>query len=141
MTRQRTDGDPGAIESGTGKLRILCAEDDEHVATMLRYALERSGHVVEQVGDGSDALTRINADPNRFALLVTDHEMPSVSGLQLVEEVRRTAFAGRIVIHSSELRAPDAAAYLALSVDHIFTKPARLEEFITVVNRLVGVAP
>src|SRR4051812_17608607 len=89
--------------------RVLFAEDDAHVAAVMKLALERCGHRVEHVEDGKDAIERITAGREAFDLLLTDHEMPTVSGLRLVEQVRGTSFAGRIIVHSSELHMRDAA--------------------------------
>ncbi len=123
------------------KLRILCAEDDDHIALMLQCALEHAGHVVERAVDGQAALERITADTNSVDLLVTDHQMPRMSGRGLVEKLRGTAFAGKIIVHSSLLREFDAAAYRVLAVDYIFTKPVQLAELLGMLERMGGTAP
>lgn len=123
------------------KLRVLCAEDDDHVALMLQIALGRAGHVVERAVDGQAALERIAEDLNFFDLLVTDHRMPRLSGRGLVEKLRDTAFLGKIVVHSSQLRELDEAAYRGLAVDHIFTKPMPLAELLGIVERMGATVP
>ena len=120
---------------------MLCAEDDDQLAQMLQWALEHSGHVVERAVDGQAALDRIIADFDYFDLLVTDHQMPRLSGLGLVEKLREAGFAGKIIVHSSHLRELDANAYRALAVDHIFTKPVQLAELLVMVERIGGTAP
>jgi len=131
-----------SAELNGGKLlRVLCAEDDDHIAPMLQCALESAGHVVERAVDGQAALERIAADLDYFDVLVTDHQMPRLSGRGLVEKLRDTAFAGKIIVHSSSLREFDAAAYRALAVDHIFTKPVQLAELLRMVERIGGTAP
>jgi len=108
---------------------------------MLKYALEHDGHQVEHVADGKDAFARITSDLSFFDVLVTDHEMPVLSGRELVEKLRGTKFAGKIIVHSSELPMRDAAAYRALAVNHIFTKPISLSELLAVVQRLSAISP
>lgn len=141
MNSQRTGQASANGSARPAPLRVLCAEDDEHVALMLKYALEQDGHQVELVADGKEAFARITSDLGYFDMLVTDHEMPTLSGLELVEKLRGTKFAGKIIVHSSELRLRDAAAYRALAVNHIFTKPIQLSEFVTVVQRLGAISP
>jgi CheY-like chemotaxis protein len=121
-------------------LRVLCAEDDEPLAVMLKHALERAGHHVEHVPNGQEAFDRIRANVAFFDLLVTDHEMPSLGGLALVEKLRSLPFAGAIIVHSSPLREPDATAYRQLSVTHIISKPARLSEFLAIVREVRAIA-
>lgn len=141
MTSQEKETTHGAATKRARPLRVLCAEDDKHVAMMLRLALEHGGHHVEVVYDGNRALDCIASSPEAFDVLVTDNEMPELSGVHLVEKLRATNFAGKIVVHSSELHARDSAAYRALGVDFILTKPARLDLFLTVVEKAGGVAP
>lgn len=140
MTSRANELTRAAQASGARSLRVLCAEDDEHVATMLRFALERGGHHVELAKDGNEAFKRLADSSESFDVLVTDHDMPALSGLRLVEKLRAAHFAGKIIVHCSALRAQDAAAYRTLGVDHIFNKPVSLDKFLSVVQQLGTVA-
>ena len=60
-----------------------------------------------------------------FDVLITDHQMPKLTGLALVEKVRTTTFAGRIVVESGNLTPELEAAYWALGVDRIVRKVTR----------------
>jgi CheY-like chemotaxis protein len=120
------------MTSARGKriLRILCAEDHEQICELLRKVLSDAGHDVECVFDGLAAWERLSSDPLAFDVLITDHQMPHLSGLGLVQKLRQTAFAGRIFVESGYLTAETEAAYLALRVDRIVRKTTR-PEFIT----------
>ena len=61
--------------------RILIADDQPHVARILRLALERQGYQVRSVFNGLEALEQIRQDPPD--LLITDIEMPRMNGRQL----------------------------------------------------------
>jgi CheY-like chemotaxis protein len=123
-----------AVDTGH-RLRVLCADDDQHVGDMLRYALQRGGHHVELVDDGHSALQQI-AEGKPFDVVVTDHDMPRLTGLGLVERLRELKFTGKIIVHCSALRPKETAAFHALAVDHIFQKPVRLDDLLSVVQRL-----
>lgn len=135
-SRRRETSQSVADPHETKSLRILCAEDDDQVARLLKIALECSGHSVDCVADGQQALERIASDLDFFDLLVTDHDMPQLSGLDLVSKLRDTAFAGSIIVHSSQLREVDAAAYRRFAVDRIFAKPVQLSEFLEAVRQV-----
>lgn len=122
--------------SARKSLRVLCAEDDVHLAELLKRALERAGHLVECAADGQHALERLTAELKFFDVLITDHRMPRLSGLKLVERIRQTDFSGKIIVHSSHLPEFDATAYLAFAVDHIFTKPTQFMELLEAVQRM-----
>ncbi len=103
-------------------LRILCAEDNEHIAEILKKVLSDAGHEVECVLDGQAAWDRLSVDPSAFDLLITDHQMPRLSGLGLVKKTRATVFSGRIIVESGNLTPEIEKAYLALRVDRIVGK-------------------
>lgn len=136
MTRQEIARPNSPRATQTRTLRILCAEDDKYLAPMLKCALEQAGHFVECVEDGQKALQRITSDLKFFDVLVTDNQMPVLSGLGLVSKLRDTEFSGAIVVHSSHLSDSEAAAYRALAVDHILSKPVELPMLLGVAQEL-----
>jgi two-component system chemotaxis response regulator CheY len=103
-------------------LRILYAEDLGELRDVARLSLSRDGHGIECVEDGQVALHRVTADPS-FDLVITDHHMPNMTGLELVSALRGLGFPGKIVVFSSELSTGVAAEYNRLEVDRIIYKP------------------
>lgn len=116
-------------------LRVLCAEDDPSIREIMKMVLEKDGHQVELVGDVPRALQRIDGGAAHFDVVITDHEMPTGTGLEVVARLRKIGFAGRIVVHCSELKAVHAAAYRALAVEHFLVKPASLDKILAAVSR------
>lgn len=117
-------------------LRILCAEDDQPLAAMMKYCLQKEGQFVECVADGQTALNRLRQDLAFFDLLITDHNMPRLSGLQLVEELRKIDFQGWIIIHSSQLSLDEVRAYRQNGVEHLLLKPFQTSELPHLVRSL-----
>ncbi len=103
-------------------LRILYADDMRELRDVARISLSREGHGIECVEDGSLALARVIADP-AFDLVITDHHMPNMNGLELVTRLREQEFPGKIMVFSSELSAAVATDYTRLKVDRILYKP------------------
>ena len=103
--------------------RILYAEDVRELREVARMALTLDGHQVECEADGQLALNRITADPSAFDLILTDHHMPNMNGLELVQHLRELQYPGKIIVFSSELKPPVAEAYFALGVGHVLPKP------------------
>ena len=65
--------------------RILVVDDERDVATMLKFMLEKDGHVVEAAHDGRQALAALGVDPSDAAkpvpdLVILDVMMPEVDG-------------------------------------------------------------
>ena len=76
----------------TGPYRILLAEDDYEMRTLLAMALQKSGYEVIECSDGTEMLMRSAAFllPGEFAsdpldLIISDIRMPGVTGLEVLE--------------------------------------------------------
>jgi CheY-like chemotaxis protein len=113
----------GVSEQVNRTLHILYADDMRELRRLLEVALGRDGHQVETVPDGLAALGRIATATVAFDLVITDHHMPVMNGLELVGRLRQLPFAGKIIVFSSELSADVAEAYRRLRVDYILPKP------------------
>ena len=121
-------------------LRILYADDVRELRDVARIALSREGHLIECVADGKEALDRIVADPNAFDLLISDHHMPKMNGLELVARVRELPFHGKILIFSSELNPAVSDAYNELKVDRMLYKPVFPSELRQILAELFAPA-
>jgi DNA-binding response OmpR family regulator len=117
-------------------LNILLAEDERSVAFSISFAVKADGHSVEIVSDGEDALSELTRKPGWFDLLITDHSMPRMNGVELVKRLRDTAFRGKIVVLSAHLSAANVAAYAALGVDMMVPKPFDVHELRAAITRL-----
>ena len=69
--------------------RILIAEDEEPLRTLIQRALAEDGHVVVATADGAEALDAIERDKNGFDLLLADIKMPVMDGIALALAVAR----------------------------------------------------
>ena len=121
-------------------LSILLAEDERSVAFSISFALKADGHKIEIVSDGEEALSELTRKPGAFDLLITDHSMPRMNGVELVKRLRDTAFSGKIVVLSAHLSAENRAAYLALGVDVMISKPFDVHRLRAAVWQIGGEA-
>jgi len=70
----------------TRPLRILIVDDDPLVLGNAAALLEDAGHHVTSVSSATEALSALRQ--SNFELLITDHLMPTMTGTQLIEEIR-----------------------------------------------------
>jgi DNA-binding response OmpR family regulator len=123
-------------------LNILLAEDERAVAFSIAFALKCDGHRIQIVSDGGQALASIAAEPDRFALLITDHSMPGMTGVELVQRLRQESFRGKVMVLSAHLSAENRAAYEALAVDAMVSKPFDVHQLRATITRLAnGIKP
>ena len=102
---------------------ILVADDDEAIRCVVSAILRRHGHTVEVVDDGNEAIELFTLKPDYFDVLITDHNMPLVSGLELVHYLRKSGVQTRIIVISNELTSELMSAYQNKRVDKILQKP------------------
>jgi CheY-like chemotaxis protein len=103
-------------------LRILYADDLPELRDLARTLFNREGHGVDCCADGSLALAEITSN-HEYDLVVTDHHMPNMNGLEFVRKLRELAFRGKIMVFSSELSDSVAHQYREQNVDRILYKP------------------
>lgn len=123
-------------------LDILLVEDERSVAFSILFALKCDGHRIQVVADGEQALASIDVEPDRFDLLITDHSMPGMAGIELVQQLRQESFRGKIMVLSAHLSPENRLAYEALAVNVMVSKPFDVHELRATITRLAnGVAP
>lgn len=119
--------------------RALVVEDNEHVAYMLEFMLERAGYDVTMAANGRDAQAAIeNIEPVDVILL--DLMLPYISGYQLITEIRddHNWQYVPIVVLSGKVLEEDIVKALDLGANDYVTKPFRPEELLARLRRVVA---
>jgi len=75
---------------------LLVVDDSAVARAKLRKLFVRSGYSVQVAGDGIEALALLDA--GRYAMMVTDLEMPKMGGIELIHECRRRPHAARMPV-------------------------------------------
>ncbi len=73
------------VSSGAGALRVLVADDDPAIRTLVARIFVRRGYDVACASDGADAIQKLDHDP--FDLLVLDLMMPRVDGVGVINHL------------------------------------------------------
>lgn len=122
-------------------IKILAVEDETAVAQLLALVLCGPNCEVTTAGDGEEALARIASSPRPFNVIITDHNMPKMSGLALVRHLRSHDFGGKIAVLSAHLTETNVRAYEELNVDLMLSKPFDVEELRQAIEVLANAAP
>src|ERR1700756_159752 len=109
-------------------MQILVVEDEKAVAHMIGMVLGGPSSKVTSAKSGWEALIKIGASARPFDVIITDHRMPGMTGLQLVRRLRAKNFGGKILVLSAYLSDEDIHAYEELNVDMMMSKPFDFEE-------------
>jgi DNA-binding response OmpR family regulator len=118
------------------RLRILTVEDEPALTQMLALILGGPGAKITSACDGWMALMKIGAAAEPFDVIITDHQMPRMNGLDLVRRLRVRKFAGKIIVLSAYLSEENIQAYEELNVDMMLAKPFDVGELELAIDLL-----
>ncbi len=102
-------------------LKILAVDDEPSVAACLHFIFERPRYELTSARDANDALVLLSTHPASYDVIITDNDMPHISGVELVRELRVRSFRGKIMVLSAHLTAEIREAYVRMKVDVIST--------------------
>ena len=117
-------------------LNILVVDDEVQITLSIKMALKKSGHTVDAVYNGAEALTRLTELPNHYQILIVDHHMPEIFGLEFLVRLPMNAFKGKIIVLSAYLTPDLEAKYRALGAERIMQKPFGVLELRKTIEEL-----
>jgi CheY-like chemotaxis protein len=85
--REAREAAPHDVPPG-GTERIALAEDDPLIRRTIQHLLEELGYQVEAYTSGTEVLEAMSRDDSPIELLLTDHEMPGLTGYELAQQFR-----------------------------------------------------
>ena len=116
--------------------RVLYVEDANEDQQILREAISFADVPVELVTTGTaSAALQLLSDGSRFNVLLLDWNLPAVTGLDFLSEVRAAQPTVPIIILTGEPRLVDAPAAASLGASTILKKPLILDEWEQLANR------
>jgi PAS domain S-box-containing protein len=110
---------------------VLVVDDDALVAASTAMMLDDLGYRTQSAASGEEALARLREDP-AIELVVTDHAMPGMTGLDLAERLRRERPDLPVVMATGYADLAGGPGWLTR-----LEKPYRQDELATVVARLL----
>ena len=124
---------PALAHPGQGE-RVLYIDDDEVMVVMVERLLERLGYVVTCLHDPVAAIDAVRAQPQAFDVVVTDLNMPDLSGLDVARALQHVRADLPVVISSGNLPDQLQAEARAAGVRALVHKQYTLEELGAVVQ-------
>jgi len=106
--------------------RILIAEDEEAVRSLVARALSQDGHEVMTANDGAEALDVLTRENGAFELLVTDIRMPVMDGIALALAAARDHPGLAILLMTGYADQRERASGLDALIHDVITKPFSL---------------
>jgi DNA-binding response OmpR family regulator len=115
--------------------RILVVEDDVTIRQLNTEILSRSGYEVDAAEDGAVAWDALQA--NRYDLMITDHNMPKVSGVELLMKLRAARMTLPVIMATGVLPQGEFARNPWLQLDATLLKPYTIDELLGKVQEVL----
>jgi PAS domain S-box-containing protein len=131
---------PAALDQavhGQGQ-RVMYIDDDEVMLLMVSQLLERLGYLGTCLSDPATALATVRAHPGAFDIVVTDYNMPPMTGLEVALALRASAADLPVVISSGFISDELRLAAAELGVVELMRKENTLEELGALLGRVLA---
>ncbi len=117
--------------------RVLIAEDDADISTIVSHLLGEEGHDVSVLADGDSVVERLSWAPTD--LLILDIMMPGLDGYEILEKMRDGSVPGdtRVLVLTARNRESDWKRSYELGATFHMTKPFDPEELVATVRKVL----
>ena len=117
--------------------QILTVDDSASIRQMVSFTLGKAGYQVTEAVDGQDGQDKCGRQ--KFDLVVTDLNMPSVDGIQMIAAIRKLPGYGfvPILMLTTESQAEKKDAGRKAGATGWIVKPFNADQLIAVVQKLV----
>jgi PAS domain S-box-containing protein len=117
--------------------RILYLDDDEALVFLVRRMLQQQGFAVLAFTSQREALDALRADPAAFDMVVSDYNMPELSGLDVAREVRAIRPDLPVVLVSGFIDENLRAQASGAGVRELVFKASLVDELCLAIGRLL----
>jgi DNA-binding response OmpR family regulator len=117
------------------RCRILVAEDDDGLLRLNAEVLKRSGYHVDAAEDGTAAWDMLQL--NHYDLLVTDNNMPRLTGVELLKKLHATGVVLPVIMATGELPEEEFSQFPWLRPGAILLKPYAIAELLRTVKKVL----
>lgn len=117
--------------------RILAVDNEPSVTTAFRFVFDGPQYDITCVSSGTDALAHLDHS-TPFDVIIVDQRMPKLTGVELVQEIRKRGIGGKIIVVSANLSADVVEAYQRMEVSLMFSKPFDIRQLRSAIEQLAA---
>jgi CheY-like chemotaxis protein len=122
-------------------LRILAVDNEPSVTLSLRFVFAGPRYEVTCVDSGHAALAKLDVRSDFYDVIIVDQKMPNLTGVKLVEEIRKRGITSDIIVVAANLSPEVREAFEQMDVHAMFMKPFNVDELRSAVDRLATASP
>src|ERR1700753_302356 len=114
--------------------RVLTADDEDSMRSLVARAIAMDGHTIVTAQDGAEALEILTSEAGAFDLLLTDIKMPVMDGIALALAAARDYPDLTILLMTGYADQRERASNLSALIHDVVTKPFSLAEIRSAVD-------
>lgn len=115
--------------------KILVADDEDILRILIADTLE-DDFTVDEAEDGKEALQKIRE--NDYDLILLDYMMPYMTGLEVLEEVRKDGNDTRVLMLTAKAQDADREQAIQKGADFFMSKPFSPMELLELVEKILA---
>jgi len=115
--------------------RILVVDDDSDLRLLYAEALARPGYQVDTAEDGAAGWKALQV--NNYNLLIAEHSLPRLTGVELVKKLRAARMAVPVVMTAVRLPTQELVQNPSLQLAAILPKPFYISELLETVRAVL----
>ncbi len=116
-------------------MRLLVVEDKEKLALALQKGLKQENYAVDVYYDGIEGLNM--AKTIKYDLMILDRMLPSLSGIEIVKEIRSKKIQTPVIFLTAKDTITDRVEGLDVGADDYLVKPFSFDELLARVRALL----
>ncbi len=116
-------------------MRILLIDDDFNLNKVIGYQLEKNGYSVDQCANGRDGIASFKK--GRHDIVISDIQMPDISGIEVLREVRRLSTQTVIIMITAYGSVDNAIEACRMGADDYISKPFGQEQLLFTIEKAV----
>lgn len=117
------------------KRKILIVEDEQPIATLLAFNIEKNGYIVDVANDGLEAIHK--AETELYDLMILDLMLPKMDGIEVCKYLRKKDIYTPILMLTARNDVVDKVLGLEIGADDYLTKPFSPKEVIARIRAIL----
>jgi DNA-binding response OmpR family regulator len=124
------------IDGAACLAKVLVVDDDANIRKVIVEMLDHLGYLVDSAEDGETAWSLLSRQD--FDILVTDHSMPRLSGLELLKRMRTAQLLVPVILISGNMPDDPSELFQFVSPGVVLEKPFQFQELVKNIRFLLN---
>jgi CheY-like chemotaxis protein len=124
-----------AAKPDANKASILFADDEQAIRDLFQTYLEKYGYQLTTCKNGEEAWRKFATEPAKWDLLVTDQNMPRLTGTELIQKIRKIRPDIPIILATGYSENITTEEFVKLNISAMLRKPTPMDKMVEYIQK------